>query len=149
MFENTSITKVYSGGYVSYMSYTLRRKDLLYPDLSFRLNGILFDIFKQLGGGHKESYYQRAVRVALVQKNIPFQEQYYVPVQYKGAIVGTYFLDFYIDKKIVLELKRGQFIPAHIINQTKQYLEATNAKLGLIGCFTHRGVFIKRIINHY
>lgn len=128
-------------------NYTLRRNDLLFPELSFQINGILYEIFKQLGGGHKEKYYQKAVQIGLTNKNISFKEQFYVPIQFEGKIIGKYFLDFLIEDKIVLELKREQFIPAHIIHQTKQYLETLNLELGLIACFTHRGVFIKRIIN--
>jgi len=127
--------------------YTLRRHDLLYPELSFRINGVLFDVFKQIGGGHKESYYQKAVAIGLKQQGIQFVERYYVPLQFDGVIVGKYFLDFLIEDVIILELKRDQFIPAHIITQTRQYLVSPNLQLALIGCFTHKGVMIKRIIN--
>ncbi len=128
--------------------YIVRRRDLLYPELSFEINGVLFKVFKYLGGGHKESYFQRAVAVGLKNRGIEFKEQYYVPVKFEDEIVGKYFLDFLIGDKIILELKRGKFIPAHIINQTKEYLEVTKCKLAIIGCFTHTGVVIKRIINH-
>ncbi|EKE07391.1 MAG: hypothetical protein ACD_18C00100G0005 [uncultured bacterium] len=127
--------------------YVVNNKNLLYPELSFEINGILFDVFKQIGGGHLEKYYQKAVALGLKNKNINFKEQYYVPLKYENEIVGKYFLDFLIEDKIVIELKRGQFVPANIINQTKQYLVSLNLELALIACFTHKGVFIKRIIN--
>ncbi len=128
-------------------NYTVKKDDLLHPELSFVINGILFDVFKQIGGGHKEKYYQKAVAIGLKQKNLNFREQYYVPLEFEGNVIGKYFLDFLIEDKIILELKRDQFIPAHIIHQTKQYLQTTKLQLGLIACFTHRGVTIKRIIN--
>lgn len=130
-------------------NYKIYKKDLLYPELSFRINGILFQISRDIGGGHKENYYQKAVKIGLQKKGIKFKEQFYVPLKFEGEIVGKYYLDFLIEDKIVLELKRGQFITAHIINQTLQYLSALNLKLGLIVCFTFRGVHIKRIINQY
>ncbi len=33
------------------------KKDFLYPDLTYKINGVLFDVFKELGGGHLEKYY--------------------------------------------------------------------------------------------
>ena len=58
-------------------------------------------------------------------------------------------LDFLIDDKIILELKRGQFVSAQVITQTKQYLVALNLKLAIVACFTHSGVVIKRVVNEY
>lgn len=127
----------------------LRRDDLVYPELSYKINGVLFEVFKELGGGHQERYYQKAVAGGLREKQIKFQEQYHVPLTYHGAPVGKYFLDFLIEDKIILELKRGKFVPANLIHQTKQYLSALKLKLALIACFTNSGVVIKRILNLY
>ena len=125
----------------------LRRNDLLFPELSYTINGVLFDVFKQIGGGHQEKYYQKAVAIGLKEKQIKFEEQVYVPLKFNGEIVGKYFLDFLIEGSIILELKRGKFIPAKVIDQTKQYLDTLHLELGLIECFTTDGVFTKRIIH--
>jgi len=53
---------------------------LLYPELSTKINGALIDVFKQIGGGHLEKYYQKAVALALQKKGLSFTEQKYVPV---------------------------------------------------------------------
>ncbi len=129
--------------------YALKRDDLLYPELSFTINGILFDIAKTLGGGHKEKYYDKAISVAFTKKNIPFVYQVYVPLTYQGETVGKYFIDFVVENKIAIEVKRGQFVSSSVITQTKQYLSALKLKLGIIACFTHSGVVIKRVLNEY
>ena len=131
----------------SVRQYVLRRQDLLYPELSFKINGVLFDVFKQLGGNHQERYYQKAVAAGLAEESLPFRQQVYVPLQFHGQSVGSYFLDFLIADKVILELKRGKFVPARIIDQTKQYLSALGLKLALIACFTANGVVSKRIVN--
>ena len=56
----------------SVRQYVLRRQDLLYPELSFKINGVLFDVFKQLGGNHQERYYQKAVAAGLAEESLPF-----------------------------------------------------------------------------
>ena len=127
--------------------YTVNRKDLLYPELSFEVNGVLFEVFKQMGGGHSEKYYQKGVAAGLCQKKIEFKEQFYVPLKCFGENVGKYYLDFLIEGKIILELKRGKFVPIKVIDQVKQYLETLNLQLALVACFTTDGVVIKRIVN--
>ncbi|GEM_PF-3199407 len=98
-------------------------------------------------GGHQEKFYQKAVGIGLATDQIKFCEQVYVPVKYNGEIITKHFLDFLVDEKIILELKRGQFVPAHVIRQTKQYLQALDLELAVVACFTYSGVVVKRIIN--
>lgn len=130
-------------------NYILKRNDLLYPELSYKINGVLFEVFREIGGGHLEKYYQKAVAKVLHDMGILYEEQYYVPLMCKNEIVGKYFLDFLIEGKIILELKRGKFVPGHVIDQTKRYLSSLNLELALIACFTSEGVFTKRIVNLY
>ncbi|HBU07469.1 MAG TPA: hypothetical protein DEB09_05310 [Candidatus Magasanikbacteria bacterium] len=129
--------------------YILRRNDLLYPELSYEINGVLFDVFRQLGGGHREKYYQEAVRMALQKTGLNFEEQVYVPLKFDGKIIGKYYLDFLIEDKIVLELKRGNIVAVNNIDQVRQYPSALNLKLAIIASFTYNGVKINRILNQY
>ena len=125
----------------------LIRNDLLYPELCYQINGALFDVYRQLGGGHDEKTYQKATAQAFYLKKIIFSEQFYMPIKFNDKIVGKYYLDFLVENKIIIELKRGKFIPMPIIRQTERYLEALNLPLALIACFTYNGVTVKRIIN--
>jgi len=112
--------------------YAVRRKDLLHPELSFVINGVLFDVFKTLGGGHPEKYYQKAVAAGLRARGLDFVEQYYVPVTYSGQHIGKCYLDFLIAHKIVLELKRGRYLPINVVNQTSQYLKSLKLQLAIV-----------------
>ena len=132
---------------MSYARPTVRREDLLYPDLSYDINGALFEVFRQLGGGHDEKYFQKATADSLRNRQIQFVEQYYVPIKFNDGTIGRYYLDFLVEGKIVLELKRGKFVPAKIIDQVTKYLDVLDLELALVACFTHEGVSIKRIIN--
>lgn len=127
----------------------VKSSDLLYPEESYVINGVLIKVAKELGPGHLEKHYQKAVRLELMKTDLAFSEQYYVPIKYDGQKIGCYFLDFLVENKIVIELKRGKFVPAHILNQTKNYIEILNIKLGIIGCFTYSGVILKRVLNEY
>ncbi|MBU2542817.1 GxxExxY protein [Patescibacteria group bacterium] len=128
--------------------YKVYKKDLIYPELSFEINGTLFDVFNLIGGSHPEKTIQKAVATILQKKGLSFVEQHYVPVKIEDKIIGKYFLDFLIESKIVLELKRGRYLPKNVYNQVEQYLQSLNLPLAIVGCFAHDCVIIKRIINH-
>jgi len=125
----------------------LRRKDLIYPKLCYQIIGILFEIYKQLGSSYQEKYYQRAVGVELKNCGLNYKEQVAVPLIYKRKRLGNYFLDFVIENKIVLELKKCNRISQKHIEQVYAYLKATGLKLGIIANFTKEGVKFKRIVN--
>ncbi|MBI2436789.1 MAG: GxxExxY protein [Candidatus Magasanikbacteria bacterium] len=127
--------------------YFERNGKYLYPNLSYKINGVLFDVHNQMGGNHHEKYFQRAVAIALRDAGLSFKEQFYIPIKVNNQIVGKYFLDFLIEDRVILELKRGRYIPRNIYNQTTQYLESLNLKLAIVACFATDAVIIKRIVN--
>ena len=125
----------------------LKRNDLIYPDLCYQIVGIIFEIYKQLGGGYQKKYYQKIVAAELRNCELVYKEQVLVPLIYKGNRIGNYFLDFIIDNKIVLELKKGEKFSQKNIEQVYAYLKAADLKLGIIANFTKKGVIFKRIVN--
>ena len=125
----------------------LKRNDLIYPDLCYQIIGILFEIYKQLGSSYHEKYYQKIVAMELKNCGLKYREQVLAPLFYKNKRVGNYFLDFVIENKIVLELKKGEKFPRKNIEQIYAYLKATGLKLGILANFTKNGVKFKRIVN--
>lgn len=125
----------------------LQRKDLIYPKLCYQIVGILFEVFKQLGIGYQEKYYQRIIAIELKENKLKFREQVPVVINYKGAKVGRYYLDFLIEDKIILEIKKHDKFSKANIEQVYGYLKAANLKLGILANFTKSGVKFKRIIN--
>ncbi|MCL5795213.1 MAG: GxxExxY protein [Patescibacteria group bacterium] len=123
------------------------RKDIIYADLCFEIVGILYDVYDEIGFGHKEKYYQNALKAAFEEKNIKFSEQVYTPLKYNNQIIGKYFLDFLINDKVILEIKSGSVYSKNNINQIYSYLKANNLKLGILANFTKNGVKFKRIVN--
>ena len=125
----------------------MKKIDLIYPKLCYQIAGIMYDVFNQVGAGHRESVYQNALKLAFKDGNINFQEQVYVPLKYNNSTVGKYYLDFLINDKLVLEIKKDTIFRKPFINQVYSYLKAKNLKLGIIANFTREGVRFKRIVN--
>ena len=125
----------------------LRRNDLIYPDESYKIIGVLFDVHNELGEGHHEKYYQKAVAVGLEKARFKFKEQHYAPLKYKGNVIGRQYFDFLIDGKIILEIKKGNHFSRRHIEQISEYIKTSNLKLAILANFSGLGVQYKRIIN--
>ena len=129
------------------MNTLIKRNDLIYPDLSYKIIGILFEVFNELGYGYQEKYYQRSIAIAFKNNKIQFKEQVYSPILFNKYKIGNYFFDFLIENKIVLELKKGNRFSRKDIEQIFGYLKKSNLKLGILVNFTSTGVKYKRILN--
>jgi len=109
--------------------------------------GELFAVHTELGSGHKENFYQKAVAEEFRNSGLKFQEQLPAKITYRGKIIGIYYFDFLVDDKIVLEIKVRNYFSEKDIKQLYAYLKAKNLKLGIIAHFTKSGVKFKRIAN--
>jgi GxxExxY protein len=123
------------------------KKDIIYADLSGQIIGLLFDVYNHLGHGHPEKTYQRAVAAAFTKASLKFVEQLYVPVLYEGKVVGKNYFDFFVEDKIVVEIKKGDYFVLKHINQVYQYLVSKDIKLGILAYFAPKTVHLKRVVN--
>ncbi|PIR96202.1 MAG: GxxExxY protein [Candidatus Doudnabacteria bacterium CG10_big_fil_rev_8_21_14_0_10_42_18] len=129
------------------MAYTLRRKDLLYTDLTDKIIKAVFKVYNELGDDLLEKYYQKALALELKNLGLKFLEQVAVPLSYNEATIGRYFLDFIVENKVVLEIKKHNNFGNKNIEQLLSYLKVKKLKLGLLINFIKIGVRIKRIVN--
>jgi GxxExxY protein len=120
---------------------------VVYPKLSYKIMGCLFEVFKELGFGHREKYYQSAVAEEFTKQNISFQKEVSIPLNYKSKNVGKVVFDFLIANKIILELKTGNYFRKRNLDQIISYLRANKIQLGIIANFTRNGVKFKRVLN--
>ncbi len=125
------------------------KKDLVFSELSGRVIGILLDVYNQLGYGHPEKTYQKALCVAFKKAGISYVEQLYVPVIFEEKVVGKNYFDFLIEDKLVLEIKKGDYFSKTHIDQVYKYLVSKNLKLGILAYFAPRTVHLKRVVNLY
>jgi len=120
---------------------------IISKELSYKVNGILFDVYNQLGGSYHEKYYQRAVAKLFSKRKISFKKEVKVNITFEGDSIGSHFIDFVVDDKIALDLKKGNRFRIADIKQMLMYLKSANIKLGLLAYFGSKGVKVKRIIN--
>jgi len=120
---------------------------ILYKELSYKIVGILFEVYNQLGYGFKEKYYEKAVAEYFKKENIKFKEQAPYKIAIKNKVIAMNYIDFIVDSKIVLELKKGCYFSKQNLEQVKQYLQVTNLKLAILANFMPNGVKYIRVLN--
>lgn len=125
----------------------MEKRQLIYPELSYRIIGLTFKVFNDTGYGMNEKYYQKALAIALEKERINFKREQFVQLVYQDKKVGSYFLDFVVDGKIVVELKTRHRLGYIHVKQVVGYLKTTGHKLAILIYFTHDGVKYRRIVN--
>jgi len=121
--------------------------ELIFSKLSYKIIGLLYDVYNKLQYGHKEKIYQKALIEELKQAKINFVRELYFPIYFKGKVISCYYFDFLIDSKIVLELKVANNFYQKDINQLLSYLKYKGYKLGILVIFTKDGLKYKRLVN--
>ncbi len=125
----------------------MKEDKVIHKELSYQIVGMAFDVYNALGYGYQEKYYQRAFAHGLTEKSIGFEREACIPIAFKGATIGRYYLDFLVEKKIVVELKKGDHFSKTNIEQVNAYLKATKIKLAILINFTSAGVKFMRLLN--
>lgn len=83
---------------------------LIYPELSYRVVGILFIVHNELGRSRNEKQYADAVEKYLKIYGIDHEREKILPPSFIGEKEGRNKVDFLIEDKIILELKCKQGI---------------------------------------
>jgi len=84
-------------------------------DLTGQIIGAAIEVHRALGPGLLESVYQACLAREFWLRNLPFEQEKPLPVEYKGVRVNCgYRLDFIVAGKVVVELKAVDAIrPVH------------------------------------
>lgn len=116
------------------------KNDFLYGDLTYRINGILIEIHKELGPYAREKQVCDLLEVKFIERGVNYQRE--VRIGDSGNIV-----DFIVEGKVILELKTRPFLIQEHYDQVKRYLSQTNLMLGLLVNFRSQRLQIKRVLN--
>ena len=115
-------------------------------DMTYRINGAIFEVNRELGAGFLEKVYQNALLVELAGRKLKAESQVPITVRYKGVEVGEYFADIIVENQVILELKAIDSLQKIHEAQLLNYLKATGYKIGLLINFTHPKTEIKRFV---
>ena len=118
-------------------------------EISYKIRGIVFNVYNTLGPGLFESVYEEIIAFELKKNGIQFQRQKSLPVIWEQVKLDHGFrADLIIENKVIVELKSVEKLaPIHTM-QLLTYLRVSDLKLGLLINFNDSPLFIKRLVNH-
>ncbi len=123
--------------------------ELLYKELTYKIRGAVFAVKKNLGLGHKEVVYHKALEIEFAKNKLSFQSEKILDIFYEDKKVGTYVPDFVLEGKILIELKALPEIGKPQEQQVWSYLKGCSYKLAFLVNFGSKDVEIKRIVYDY
>ncbi len=103
-------------------------------------------VHKELGPGFLEPIYDRAMQVALRNRQIAHESQKRVQIRFEGEEVGEHRLDLVVAGEIVVELKAVKALQDVHFAQLKSYLKATGLHVGLLMNFNAPTLVVKRVV---
>ena len=119
---------------------------VLYKDLSYNIVGCFYKVFNNLGPGHKEEIYHKALKIEFSIQNIKCDSKKRLKIEYEGKELGYYQPDFIIEDKVIIEIKSVLVMPKVFEKQLFYYLRASNYRLGYLVNFGADKIEIKRRI---
>lgn len=130
-----------------YRYANMGKEKIIYPELSYQLNGILFAVHNGLGRFCNEKQYADAIEKYLSLHGVPYEREKVLPASFAGEQEGRSKVDFLIDGKIVLEVKAKRMFEKPDYYQTKRYLTAMERKLAILVNFRDKYLKPKRVLN--
>lgn len=118
---------------------------MLFEDLTGEIINACLGVMKELGAGFLESVYQNAVQISLLEKGLIVIPQKQYPVVFHGKSVGSFYADFVVEDKVILELKAVERLIPENQAQVINYLKASGLDVGLLVNFGRQHLEFRRL----
>lgn len=118
-----------------------------YSEITGKIIGCAMRVHSALGSGFQEVVYQRALAIEMEMEGLSFGREVESPIYYRDRKVGSRRMDFFVDEKVMVELKAVTVINDIHIAQTINYLEAFRIEIGLLLNFGEKSLHFRRFTN--
>jgi GxxExxY protein len=115
--------------------------------LTRRIIGCAMTVYNILGNGFQEVIYQRALAIEFEKQGLKFARELEMDIFYDGILIGTRRVDFFVENRVMVELKALEKIEKVHKTQAINYCEAYNIADGLLLNFGSTSLEINRVFN--
>ena len=112
------------------MRYSTKRE---VDKLTYEIIGAAIDVHRSFGGGLLESFYHDCMKIALRSRNLSFETERTISVEFMEEIVVTTLrCDLFVENTVVIELKSvKEMIPIYE-SQLMTYMKLLHAPKGIL-----------------
>lgn len=115
--------------------------------LTHKIIGCAMEIHRIIGNGFQEKIYQRCLAIEMSLQGLSFTREQEMEIFYKEQHVGTRRVDFFVEGRVMLEIKAVETLEDAHKAQAINYCEAYNIADGLLINFGARSLEFKRVYN--
>lgn len=105
------------------------------------------EVHNQMGNGFQEVVYQRALAIEFSIQELSYARELEMPLEYKGESVGSRRVDFFVEDKVMVEIKATEKLERVHKAQAINYCEAYNIADGLLINFGAERLQYHRVFN--
>ena len=116
-------------------------------ELTHKIIGSAMNVHSTLGNGFQEVIYQRALAIEMQYSGLSFEREKEMAVLYRGEQIGTRRVDFFVENRVMVELKALENLDEVHKAQAINYCEAYNIADGLLINFGAKSLEFKRVYN--
>jgi GxxExxY protein len=120
-----------------------------YPlsELTGKIIGCAMEVHRILGNRFQEVIYQRALAKEMSLQGLTFSREHEMQIYYKGDEIGTRRVDFFVEGKVMVEIKALLQLEDVHLAQAINYLEAYELDIGLLINFGNTSLQFKRVMK--
>ncbi|MFB9843403.1 GxxExxY protein [Mucilaginibacter ginsenosidivorans] len=118
-----------------------------YEELTHKIIGCAMRVHSTLGSGFQEVIYQRAMDIEMRKQDMSFGREMEITIFYDGIDIGTRRVDFFVEDKVMVELKAVARLDELHLAQAMNYLEAYKLPVGPLINFGSKSLEFKRVFN--
>jgi GxxExxY protein len=116
-------------------------------ELTHKIIGCAMQVHRILGNGFQEVIYQRALAIEMRYAGLEFDREKEMQIFYREEEVGTRRVDFFVEGKVMVEIKAIEKLEDVHKAQAINYCEAYNIADGLLINFGSKSLDFKRVYN--
>ncbi|HKM45829.1 MAG TPA: GxxExxY protein [Dysgonamonadaceae bacterium] len=121
------------------------KQEYKYSDITKKIIGCAMKVHSSLGNGFQEVIYQRALAIEMNKNGLSFEREMEMGIYYDNEHIGTRRVDFFVEGKVMVELKALVNLEKVHLAQALNYLEAYKIDVGLLINFGAPSLQFKRL----
>ena len=115
--------------------------------LTHKIIGCAMQVHRTMGNGFQEVIYQRALAIEFTYKGLEFAREMEMDLFYRNQHIGTRRVDFFVEGKVMVEIKAIEKLEDVHKAQAINYCEAYQIADGLLINFGAKSLDFKRVYN--